>query len=686
MPNYKMRKVVLFCFLISLFVGVNNVLAQDLKTSVGKNKELDSLRKKEEGEKDSVVYNAKYIKFTKMALSKDSIVLIPLDTSTFNIQNYSPLMQPKHPTITTGSMGQVARPLLYEPSKRIGFDPGYHSLDYYALTPEDIIYYQARAPFTSLYLISAGQKEQLFRGIHSQNIKKNWNAGFNFNRMDSRGFYSRQRGDNLNIALFSWYQSPSKRYNMWASAIFNTMRAYENGSIRADSIFNSGYEKIARDAEAVRLSNARNLYRKNTIFLKQTYYVGRLDSSNTVNGSVVPTNKITYTVEYNNDSYDFTKDQEDDHTAIPKALSKIGKITIKPNDASDLLLDSVFTNDSTHVQHIKNEFLYSFFLRAKNSSVIKNELKLDAGIRHDYYSYASIGRRKNGNTYENRNFGFQNLSLIGALGYRFTSNIDLNLDVQQVFQGRNAGDFLYEAKSRIALSKSIGRIELGAYLQNQSPSEIFNFYNGNHYEWSNSNLKNTKVANLSFSYINDKLGLEAGAKYFLTSNYLYFGQGATALSIMPVQETSDISLIRLDVSKKWRFGKFAIENYLAYQKTDNENVLRTPEFYTCNSFYVDLTIFKVLKTNIGFDVRYNTAYANYSYSAAASQFYVGDATVFKSTPVVDLFLKTNLKRANIFIKYDYANQGLFSTGYYTVNRYPMPDALLKFGVTWNFYD
>jgi len=672
-----MQKIVLFCFVVLLSFATNKALAQDLKTNVGNNKELDSLRKKEEGAKDSVVYNAKYIRFTKLALSKDSIVLLPLDTSTTNIQNYSPLTQPKHPAITTGSMGQVARPLLYEPSKRIGFDPGFHSLDYYALSPEDIIYYQARSPFTSLYLISAGQKEQLFRGIHSQNIKKNWNAGFNFNRGDSRGFYSRQRGDNLNIALFSWYQSPSKRYNMWASAIFNTIRAYENGSVRSDSsIFLSGYDKISRDAEATRLTSARNLYRKNTVFLKQTYYVGRIDSATTINGSVLPTNKITYTVEYNNDSYDFSKNEVDDHTAIPRALIK-----------GDGLRDSVFTNDSTHVQHIKNEFIYSFFLRAKNSTVIKNELKLDAGIRHDYYQYRSLGSRSKGSVYEDRSFGFQNLSLLGSLGYRFTSNIDLNLDVQQVFQGRNAGDFLYEAKSRIALSKAIGRIELGAYLQNQSPSEIFNYYDGNHYTWINSDLKNTKVANFSFSYINDKLMLEAGAKYFLTSNYLYFGANAsTPLDVKPMQEGADISLIRLDVSKKWKFGKFVLENYLAYQKTDNNSILGTPEFYTYNSIYFDQTFFKVLKTNIGFDVRYNTAYANYSYSPALSQFYVGDATVLKSTPVVDVFLKANLKRANIFVKYDYLNQGLISPGYFTVNRYPMPDALLKFGVTWNFYD
>jgi len=669
-----MHKIVQFCLLIVFFTGMTVVaVAQDLKTSVGTNKELDSLRKKENGEKDSVVYTAKFIRFTRLSMAKDSIVLLPLDTSTVNIQNYSPLLQPKHPTLNNGNMGLAAKPLLYEPSKRIGFDVGFHSLDYYALTPDDIIYYQARAPFTSLYLISAGQKEQLFKAIHSQNVKKNWNMGVNFNRGDSKGFYSRQRGDNLNVALFSWYQSPSKRYNMWASVIFNSMRAYENGSTVQD-VFADGYDKISRDAEEVRLTNSRNLYRKNTVFLKQTYYVGRIDSTSNTNASVLPTNKVTYTVEYNTEGYNFYKNAADDHSVLPRALTKTG-----------FGIDTVYTNDSTRLQHVKNEFLYSFYLRAKNSSVIKNELKLDAGIRHDYYSYHAMGIRSTGALYNDSKFAFQNISLIGALSYRFTSNIDLNLDVNQIFQGRNAGDFLYEAKSRIMLSKAIGRLELGAYLQNQSPAQLYSLYNGNHFAW-NENFSNTKVANLSFGYINDKLMLEAGAKYFLTSDYLYFAAPEGANAVKPVQYGSDISLIRLDVSKKWRFGKFVMENYLAYQKTDNADIMRTPEFYTCNSFYLDQTFFKVLKSNIGFDVRYNSEYANYSYSPALGQFYISENTKLKSTPILDVYIKANLKRANIFVKYDYLNQGWLSSGYYTVNRYPMQDSLIKFGVTWNFYD
>ncbi|WP_293788452.1 putative porin [uncultured Pedobacter sp.] len=668
-----MHKAVKICFFLLLLLGVNKAFAQDLKTSVGTNKELDSVRKKLDGGKDSVVFTAKYIRYTKLSLTKDSIVLLPLDTSTVNIQNYSPLLQPTHPTINNGNMGLSARPLLYEPGKRIGFDPGFHSLDYYALTPDDIIYYQARTPFTSLYFVSAGQKEQLFRAIHTQNIKKNWNVGVNFNRGDSKGFYSRQRGDNLNVAIFSWYQSPGKRYNMWASAIFNTMRAYENGSTVATGLFDPDYSKISREAEPVNLSDARNLYRKNTIFLKQTYYVGRIDTATNVNNAVLPTNKVSYTFEYNNDSYDFYKNGTDANNVLPPGMSS-----------------TTYTNDSTHVKHIKNEFIYSFFLRPKNTSVIKNELKVDAGVRHDYYTHEYLGLKQDGTSYEQSRFAYQNITILGAAGYRFSNNIDFNLDVQQILQGENAGDYLYEAKSKILLGKTIGRIELGAYAQNQTPAAIFNYYHGNHYQWTNNDFKNTKIANLSFNYINDKYGFTAGAKYYLTSNYLYFTADLTnnTTAILPKQATADISLIRLDVSKKTRFGKFVMENYIAYQKTDKNAVLRTPELYTYNSIYFDNTFFKVLKANIGFDVRYNSEYANYLYSPATAQFYIDERnpTKLQSRPIVDAFFKANLKRANIFVKYDFINQGLFQPGYYTVNRYPMQDALLKFGVSWNFYD
>jgi hypothetical protein len=96
--------------------------------------------------------------------------------------------------------------------------------------------------------------------------------------------------------------------------------------------------------------------------------------------------------------------------------------------------------------------------------------------------------------------------------------------------------------------------------------------------------------------------------------------------------------------------------------------------------------FDVLNTSIGIDVRYNTTYVAPSYAPGLGQFYNGPNVTFSSYPVATVFLKATLQRTNFFIMYDYANQGLLSKGYYTVYKYPQQDHLLKFGVSWAFYN
>lgn len=664
------KSIVLFVLLGLLLLG-HGAFAQDLKTTVRENKELDSLRKKLDDGKDSVIFTSKYIRYTTLRLTRDSIQTLPLDTSLRNFQNYSVLNQPRRPTLNTGAPGMAAQSLLFEPSKTIGFDPGFHSFDIYAMGPEDIIYYQARTQFSNLYYVSGGP-EQVFRATHSQNIKRNLNVGANYFQIGSKGIYNNQKANDLNTSLFTWYQSPNKRYNLWATAIFNGFKAGENGTVNNDNLFVTvpGIQKVSHEAEPVHLSTAKQRWKKNVFYLKQSYFIGRIDTvEQPVMKKVLPTNKVTYEVSYDTQSFAFSKGENDDHYALPKGL-----------------IDTVATNDSTSVKHVRNEFIYSFFLRGKSRAFIKNELKIDLGIRHDYYKYNQAARYADLTNYYNYSSTFQNSTLLGALGYRFSDRMDLNVDLQQIFQGRQFGDFLYEAKSNIRLSNAAGRVVLGAYIQNKSPEEVFNRYFGNHYNWIN-NFDRTKTINLSFNYVNDKYKFEAGAKYYLINKYLYFAQVGTTPEIAPEQEAGSINLLKITVAKKLNFEKFHMDTYVVYQKTDSKSILRTPEVYVFNSFYRNQTFFKVLKTDVGFDVRYNTSYDAYGYSPAASQFYaMTNGPKLKTEPVVDVWVRASLRKANLFLKYDYVNQGLFSQGYYGVYKYPMPDRMLKFGVSWNFYD
>lgn len=626
---------------------------------------LDSLRLKEESSLDSIVYTSKYVRYTNLRLFREGTQTIGIDTTLANFQNYSPLYQPGNPTIGLGANGIAYREMLFQPSKTIGFDAGFHSLDLYRLTQDSLRFYRARTPYTELYYVNGKDVEQTFKVTHTQNVKPNLNIGANFNRLGGEGLYTNQKADHLNAALFAWYESPNKRYNIIGDVLFNKIKAGENGSTINDTIFNG--ESLAKNAETVRLSatgadRPMQIWRRTQYFLNQFYYIGRKDSLPGENGSVkiLPTQRLSHLISYTKDRYRFYRNEEDIYGAFPVLPSQ----------------NYIQTNDSTLVTDLRNEFNYSFYLRSKAVSFLKNEAKLDLGVQNDLYHYEQMDYKKN----------FSNTTLKAGFAYRFSDKVGLDANLQQIMQGANFGDFLHEAKANFLLGKSIGRIVLGAYTQNKSPEQMYERVNYQYHSWER-NFEKTKINNLSFLYENSKFRLSAKAEYFLVSNHLYYKETATSQQIEPVQFGTNINLLKLSVMKDFKFRRFNLDNYIVYQKTDFQDILRTPEIYTYNSFYYASRLFKVLYTNVGFDLRFNTPFKAPAYAINVGQFYNDNRGLEYSTyPVVDVWVKATLKRTNLFIKYDYANQNLFSRGFYTVRGYPMQDALLKFAVSWKFYN
>ncbi|MFM6975587.1 MAG: putative porin [Sphingobacteriaceae bacterium] len=639
---------------------------QPQDTTVNNSISLDSLRKREESRIDSVVPTAKYIRYTTLAMLKDSTHTLQIDTTLINFQHYNPLNRPENPSINLGATGLAYRDLLFQPARSIGFNVGFHVLDRYLLRTDSVKYYTARSPYTELYYVSGKTQEQTFRVIHTQNIKPNWNVGVNYNRIGGDGFYINQNVDHLNAALFTWYQGPKKRYQLMAHALFNNIKAGENGSTVREDIF-EGEKSLASDAEFVRLSatgetRPKQTWRENTVFLKQTYDIGHRDSIKTTdaNASLLPTQRLSYSIAYTKNLYKFFRNEPDTYLVFPHPQPET--LTL--------------TRDTTEISHLSNEFTYSFYLRGRAVSFLRNELKLDLGAQHDLYQYIQMGEQK-----EN-----QNISLKAGLGYRFNESVNLTAKLEQIAQGSQAGDYLYDAKTQILLSKSVGRIILGAYLQNKSPEEIFNRMNYQFHQWS-FDFKRTKTNNLSFKYENPAFHFYVQAEYLRMMNYLYFQETDIAKEIKPQQLDADLNMLKITLAKHFKLGRFNLQHLSVYQKSSEQEVLATPEFYTYNSFYYDCNLFKVLHANIGFDIKYHTEFNNPAYAIDAGQFYNQKTPVkYPTYPVVDVFIKATLKRANLFLKYDYMNQGWQSKGYYTVDRYPMPNRLLKFGLSWKFYN
>ncbi|ERJ57897.1 putative porin [Sphingobacterium paucimobilis] len=652
-----------FIFLIFLAIGFKGFAQEE----EGFSSALDSARALEDNKKDSVVFSAKYVRYATLEMLKYATHTKQIDTTHHNFQYFNKQNLPWNPSMNLGSYGLATRDLLFTPDKRIGFQPGFHALERYLITSDSVNYYRARARYSELYAVGFFFDDQVFRAKLAQNITPHWNIGAEYHAANTEGYYLNQNYADRKGAVFSWYESPSKRYNMLANFTFNKLDATENGSVTNDSLFRD--EKVgALYSVPVRLTGQQknrpyNKWNDYGLFLRQSYFLGRLDTlhKGLPEMEIHPTNSVAHNSSFRQRKYTFFKNEADRSEAFPFGNAELVK-------------------DTTTVTTISNEFTYSFYLR--NKSLLKNEAKLNLGFQNDLIWY------KDSLT----NDFFQNSTVKGELTYKFSDRIDVKVSGDQIVVGRNFGDFLYEANADISIGDKIGTVSLGAYSQNKSPEMVFDRMNYTYHQWSNS-FDKTKTQNLSFSYTNKVLGFSGKAEYFLINKYLYFREVDNPNNdvrldrIIEPTQTGALNLLKITASQKFKFGDFTFDNKVVYQKSDAMAVLMTPELYTWHSLYYSGFWYNVLDFRIGTDVRFNTPFRAPSYAINAGQFYHDNAGIeFSTYPIVDFWITANIQRVNLFVSSNFTNQYLAPKGYYTVRRYPMNPANFRFGVSWKFYD
>ena len=462
---------------------------------------------------------------------------------------------------------------------------------------------------------------------------------------------------------------------MLANIMLNNVKAPQTGSLSKG--YNNLFTESVLDKTTipVNLPNTYENWRDNGLYVKQFYYIGHIDTAlkGGDTAKVIPTQRISYTFHYSVQTYEFLQNDQDTAHVFP-----------------DYYFSSNRSRDSLSVHHFQNDFAYSFALRSKAA---KNVIKLDVGLTQDFYQYTQYVSDSTVNQYgiqvvqaaKQQSNSFEDLTVKGRLGYSFSNRAAFEANVSQIVQGRDFGDFLYDFKLMLAGNNKAGKIILDAYTQSSAPPLVYTDWVSNHYIFHNS-FANQKTNSASFNYINNALQLDLKAEYFLLTDYLYFTADANSNDAHPAQLSSPINLLKVTLSKNLEWRRWHFNNTIVYQKTDNESTLRTPDLYTYTSLYYSKLLFNVLNTSIGTDVRYNTSYLAPSYAVGLGQFYNGPDVTFSSYPKATVFIKATLMRTNLFVMYDYANQGLFSKGSYSVNRYPNEDAQLKFGVSWTFFN
>ena len=549
---------------------------------------------------------------------------------------------------------------------------------YYPLMhlPSNALFMNTQVPYTELDWSFAGPKqtsEQTLRVRHSQNVNRFLNFGVIYDIVFSLGQYNYQRTEDKTFTFYSSYTG--EKYKLYFSAGINNLLSYENGGILALSDLNAANTRDVR-TRLGDLDKASSRLKNKNLLLVQRYTF----SSDPV---------------IKNDS---TSHKKSGFFGLSGTFSHIFMFesnarTYKDLSPRSVLYDSVVlvtnnvTADSLFARTVKNTVRFDFTTDASRKFTlgggvgIRNELlkfSYIVPVRFPYNANTSVANRVSnvliGKLYNSIGEKFRWIATgeLYLTGYR-AGDFDLNGEIVKTFNWK----------------KGIASWLITGSMQNTQPSYWFDQWGGNNIEWNNNFRKEFRI-DLGTSFIYPARKTELKFNYAIIKNYTDFDT-----TKLPSQYSGALSVASVTLKKEVHLWKFHIASDLVIQKSSNSRILDLPLVSTRSAAYFE-HLFRFVKTGgklnaqLGVDLTYNTLYHPYGYLPATGRFYRQDLISAGDYPFLNIFLNLKIKRTRIFVIFDHVNSKLMGQSirynYYMVPNYPMNIRMLRYGLSWTFYD
>ena len=316
------------------------------------------------------------------------------------------------------------------------------------------------------------------------------------------------------------------------------------------------------------------------------------------------------------------------------------------------------------------------------NNIIGN-LKFNVGYNKYNYGYNTLVSI-NGNDITNRLKG--NVISIGG-GYKNTIG---KLLIQGDFGFNLSGDFdgnFLKAKAKYSLNE-IAQIVAWLNINSKAPNYNYLLYQSDYinYNWQNT-FNNIQTKQLGFNVASSEL-INLKLDYTTINNYTHFNKTDTDPYLLKVnQHNGTVNYFRARIGKEIKFGKFAINNTLLYQKViDGDGVLNVPSFVTRNTLYYSNHFFdKALFLQTGINFSYFSKYNMNAYDPVLAEFYVQNENQRGAFPRLDFFINAKVRQTRIFFKIEHFNSSLTGYNYYSSPNNIYRDFSIRFGLVWNFF-
>ena len=621
---------------------------------------------------------------------------VPVDTLQHDFQNTNDTGGPTGHYTYLGNLGSPRISHVFferkDPEQFFFLDP----YDFTVVEPEDVVYTNTKSPFTNLTYYKQGGSsdgEERFKAYFAVNANKRLGFGFNIDYVYGRGKYMNQSTALFNGNLFAYYLGD--KYNMHFSFINDNLKVAENGGIVDDRYVTrpldmaEGGKVYANDEIPTNLSQVWNHNTGYHAFLTHRYNVGfyRENPDAKVNTEIfVPVTSFLHTVKVDINrrkyiSYDEAQNQQ----------------YFQNNYLTDV------QRDETEQLAVKNTIGIS--LREGFNKWAK--AGLTAFLSHEYRRFTMTdtlartpGQRIPTDYVENT------ISAGGQLIKEQGQTLHYNVMGEIALVGEDAGQFQIQGKGDLnfRLFSDTVRLEANAYIKNLNPIFYYRHFHSKHYWWDNNDLSKIMRTRIEGKLSVDrwKTQLKAGVENI--KNYTYLdntsvkytetssGKEVTTYKndVAVKQNSGNIQVFSAALRQDFKLGIFHLDNEITYQKSSNQDVLPLPELTLYHNLYIKFGLAKkVLQIEMGADVRYFTQYYAPDYAPAIGQFYLQNKeTRYKlgGYPLLNGYINLHLKRTRIFIAMYNLIQGQGEKSYFLAPHYPLNPRLLKFGLSWNFFD
>ena len=574
--------------------------------------------------------------FTEKNLRENRFEKTQIDTSLTGFHNYEPVARTWYKYQNLGNIGSAAQPVFYEIPGQIGRTSGFHVYDLYYNSPDSMVYYDTKSPYTNLAAFFGGGNRNMLDITFARNITPRWNVGFNFHTIRARKVLNpSRRDDNMtdqnSYSLQTSYQSEDGKYFLLGN--FSRMRhlVNEQGGIVPPSVDSTSLYFAYEDSK-MWLRNSR------AIDLRQDYHLYH--------------------------QYELLKGWQVYHV-FDKRKQEVSFVS-NLNSA-----DSLFFNP--------NRFQYQDSTRNVNHfSEWRNEMGFKGDLGPVYYNaYVKFRTGRMANPFFESNNNFNELYLGGSLRGQLSERWYFEAEGEYLIpQGFRINGIFRSPYLDLTYTKALYRPTLHQEL-----------YRGNHYEWTNPNLSNVGVDQIKGEIKADfaKFSLRPSLTINRVNNYVFYNQ-----EMVPQQIEAEAFMLMPGFRGNFAIGKLFMQNEIIYTAITGgaADSFRIPEWFVNSRIFYDSPLFNEnLFIQIGIEGRYRSDYLADAYMPATQQFHLQDRFLVQGYPVLDAFLNFRINRTRLLIRYNHLNQNMLDQpGYFVTPDYTGLRGMLDIGINWSFFD